>query len=128
MKVGMMICFDYIFPEVARTLSLQSVDVICHPSNLVLDYCQKAMVTRCLENNVFSITTNRYGKEIRPHGSVTFTGKSQITAPKGKIIHQAKPLQTELKIVEIDIREARDKMITPTNHAIDDRRIEYYNN
>ncbi|MBC8213521.1 MAG: acyltransferase [Candidatus Marinimicrobia bacterium] len=128
MKIGMMICFDYIFPEVSRTLTLLGADIICHPSNLVLDYCQKAMVTRCLENNIFTITTNRIGEEIRPHGSVKFTGKSQITAPKGKIIHQAEVQQANLRIVEIDIADARDKMITNTNHALEDRRPEFYKN
>lgn len=126
MKVGMMICFDYLFPEVTRKLTLLGADIICHPSNLVLDFCQKAMITRCLENNIFAITTNRYGEDNRQHGSVKFTGKSQITAPKGKILHQAPSQQSELKIVEIDINEAKNKMITPKNHALNDRRPEYY--
>ena len=43
--IGMMICFDWIFPEAARTLALQGAQVICHPANLVLPYCQAAMVT-----------------------------------------------------------------------------------
>ena len=34
-RVGMMICFDWIFPEAARVLALRGADVICHPSNLV---------------------------------------------------------------------------------------------
>ncbi|MEE9543759.1 MAG: nitrilase-related carbon-nitrogen hydrolase, partial [Thermodesulfobacteriota bacterium] len=35
-KVGMMICFDWLFPEAARALALKGADIICHPSNLVL--------------------------------------------------------------------------------------------
>ena len=42
-KIGMMICFDWIFPETARILALKGAQVICHPSNLVLSYCQQAM-------------------------------------------------------------------------------------
>ncbi|MFQ6091953.1 MAG: nitrilase-related carbon-nitrogen hydrolase, partial [bacterium] len=60
-RVGVLICFDWIFPEAARTLALRGADIICHPSNLVLPYCQKAMVTRSLENGLFSITCNRIG-------------------------------------------------------------------
>ena len=62
-KIGMMICFDWIFPEVARTLALKGADIICHPSNLILPYAQDAMITRCIENRVFAITSNRTGTE-----------------------------------------------------------------
>ena len=54
-KVGVMICFDWAFPEVARSLALMGTDLLCHPSNLVLTYCQKAMLTRSIENALFSI-------------------------------------------------------------------------
>ncbi|MBN2356300.1 acyltransferase, partial [candidate division KSB1 bacterium] len=64
-KIGMMICFDWIFPESVRSLALQGADIICHPANLVLPYCQRAMTTRCLENGVFAITANRIGVEQR---------------------------------------------------------------
>ncbi len=38
-KVGVMICFDWFFPESARTLALKGADIIAHPpSNLVMPY------------------------------------------------------------------------------------------
>ncbi|MFO0767873.1 MAG: nitrilase-related carbon-nitrogen hydrolase [Nitrospiraceae bacterium] len=61
-KVGVMICFDWFYPESARTLALMGADIIAHPSNLVLPHCPDSMVTRCLENRVFSITANRIGR------------------------------------------------------------------
>ncbi|MGH7255869.1 MAG: nitrilase-related carbon-nitrogen hydrolase, partial [Nitrospirales bacterium] len=64
-KVGVMVCFDWFYPESARTLALKGADILCHPSNLVLPYCPDAMVTRCLENRVFAITANRIGSEAR---------------------------------------------------------------
>jgi predicted amidohydrolase len=30
-KVGVMICFDWLFPEAARTLALKGAEVIAHP-------------------------------------------------------------------------------------------------
>ncbi|RMG24629.1 MAG: acyltransferase, partial [Methanobacteriota archaeon] len=51
-RVGMMICFDWIFPEVTRSLAVLGADIICHPSNLVLSYCQQTMLSRCLENHI----------------------------------------------------------------------------
>ena len=79
-KVGIMICFDWFFPETIRSLALLGADIIAHPANLVLPYCQKAMITRCLVNRVFAITSNRIGNEARGEDNFTFTGGSQITS------------------------------------------------
>ncbi len=125
-KVGMMICFDWIFPEVARILSLRGADVICHPSNLVLDYCQRAMLTRCLENNVFAITANRFGTEKGPDKPLRFTGKSQIVAPRGKLLYRARAAREELVVTEIDPALARDKKMTGLNDLFSDRQPDAY--
>jgi predicted amidohydrolase len=125
-RIGIMICFDWIFPEVARVLALQGADLLCHPSNLVLTYCQNTMLTRCVENSVFAVTANRFGSDIRHRGTLTFTGQSQMVAPDGELIYRAKPEEEELFITEIDVREARDKWITQRNELLEDRRPEYY--
>jgi predicted amidohydrolase len=125
-NVGMMICFDWIFPEVFRALTIMGADLICHPSNLVLSYCQQTMISRCLENSVFAITANRFGADKRPHGELVFTGKSQIIAPKGEVVYKA-PSNKEMVILRnVNIDLAKDKMITPLNDIIKDRRQEYY--
>lgn len=125
-RLGMMICFDWIFPEVARSLALQGADILCHPSNLVLPYCQEAMVTRCIENRVFAITANRVGTEERAGQSLTFTGLSEIVAPSGEILTRATGDREEVLVVEIDPHVAREKKITPTNDVLADRRPEVY--
>ena len=125
-KIGMMICFDWIFPEVCRVLSVQGAEVICHPSNLVLTYCQQTMLARCIENSVYAVTANRFGADKRPQGEIEFTGKSQIVAPKGKLLTKSPSKKEELKIVSIDVELARDKMMTPRNDIIKDRRQEFY--
>lgn len=126
-KVGMMICFDWIFPETARILALSGADIICHPSNLVLPhYCQNAMVTRCVENGVFAITANRTGVEEREEGKLAFTGRSQVVDPKGHVLVKADESSEGVWTVDIDPTLARDKKITPRNHLFEDRRTEFY--
>ena len=125
-RVGMMICFDWYFPEAARILSLRGADVICHCANLVLPYCQEAMVTRCLENRVFAITANRTGTEERGGKKLDFTGKSQITGPDGEILCRARAAGEEICVVDIDVKRAREKAINPYNNILLDRRTEYY--
>jgi predicted amidohydrolase len=125
-KVGMMVCFDWVFPEAARALALRGAELIAHPSNLVLDYCQRVMVARCIENGVFAITTNRFGEDRRPHASVRFTGRSQIVDPRGDLLDRAPSQRSRLCVVDIDPARARDKLITPRNHLLRDRRPEFY--
>lgn len=121
MKIGVMICFDWIFPEVARSLALQGAEIIAHPSNLVLPYCQDAMKIRCLENRVFSVTANRIGKEKRGEDEFSFTGQSQITSYDGKIISKAPKDESIVQIVDIDLSKAHDKKLNKYNDLFDDR-------
>ena len=127
-KIGMMVCYDWAFPEVARVLALQGADLICHPSNLVLSHGQQAMRIRSLENGLYTFTCNRFGSDVRSNGSTEFTGKSQIVGPKGTILFQASPDQPELFIAELNITLARDKKLTPNDDLLSDRRPEFYPN
>jgi predicted amidohydrolase len=126
LRVGTMVCFDWAFPEVARVLALRGADLLCHPANLVLTYCQQTMLARCIENGVYAITANRYGREDRPHGALTFTGQSQVVAPRGKLLHRSAAEGDDLYIAEIDVALARDKALTEYNDILADRRPEFY--
>jgi predicted amidohydrolase len=126
-KVGVMICFDWYYPEAARTLSLQGADIIAHPSNLVLPHCPDSMVTRCLENRVFSVTANRIGSEARGgKDRLTFIGMSEVVSPRGLILHRAPPDGEELTVVEIEPADARIKALNAYNDLLRDRRPALY--
>ena len=126
-KIGVMICFDWYYPEAARTLALNGAEIICHPSNLVLPNCPDSMPVRCLENRVFAITCNRTGSETRGGKEpLTYIGNSEVVTPKGTILHRAPRDQEELCIVEIDAAEARNKSVTRYNDLLRDRRECFY--
>ncbi len=124
--LGLMICFDWRFPEAARTLALSGADILVHPSNLVQPYCQAAMITRCLENRVFAVTANRVGFESRSGETLTFTGESQIVAPSGEVLLRLPPEGEHAGVVELDPLEARNKRITALNDLFGDRRPQHY--
>jgi predicted amidohydrolase len=119
--LGLLVCFDWIFPEASRTLALRGAQVLCHPANLVLPYGQDAMRTRCIENRVFAVTANRIGSEHRGTTSLTFTGGSQIVNPAGEVLAFAGDRSESLRVVEVDIREASNKCVTPNNNIFEDR-------
>jgi predicted amidohydrolase len=125
-KVGIMICFDWFFPETIRSLTLLGAEIIGHPANLVLPYCQRAMITRCLVNRVFAVTSNRIGNETRGDDSFTFTGGSQITSFNGDILSSAPKDKPYIDFAEIDVSQARDKNLNKYNNVIKDRKTEFY--
>lgn len=126
-KVGVMICFDWRFPETARSLALKGAEIIAHPSNLVLPHCPQAMITRCLENRIFAITADRVGEEERvPGEKLTFIGQSQVVDPDGNILIRASETKEEVHIVDIDLEKARDKYLNSKNEIFKDRRPDLY--
>ena len=125
-RVGVMICFDWAFPEAARILALAGAQIIAHPSNLVLQFCQRAMFARSVENAVYSITANRIGTESRVERTLTFTGASQVLSPKGELLAQA-PTDAEcVAVVTADITRADNKRMTEYNDLFADRRVDLY--
>jgi predicted amidohydrolase len=122
-KLGMLVCFDWIFPEVWRILALKGVDLICHPANLVLPgLAQRAIPVHALMNRVYIVTANRIGVE----DDLAFTGLSTIAGPTGDVLIQASQLEEEMGVADVDVGLARDKMITSRNHIFTDRRPKDY--
>jgi len=127
LRIGMMICFDWVFPESARSLALLDADVIAHPSNLVLPYCQQSMPTRALENRVYTVTANRIGTEGTGEQELNFTGGSIIVGPRATVLAEAAVDAPCVISAEIDMSASRDKWMTPENHLLGDRRTKLYN-
>ncbi len=122
-RVGMLICFDWIFPEVWRILALKGADIICHSSNLVLPgLAQKGTSVHALINGYYIALANRNGKE----GELTFTGLSQVGDPRGEILAAVDAVAETMLAAPVDIDLARDKIITTRNDRLADRRPEEY--
>ena len=120
-----MICFDWIYPESARSLALRGAQIIAHPSNLVLPHCPDAMITRCLENKVFAATADRVGTEDRGGNPLTFIGKSQVVSPAGSVLVRLGD-EEGVAVVEVDPHEADAKSINEHNDLLRQRRPDQY--
>ncbi len=125
-RLGVMICFDWFFPESARVLALKGAQVIGHPANLVLPYCQEAMKTRCLENRVFAVTCNRTGAEHRGGKSLSYTGKSQVLGVRSEVLLRAGEDEETAGVVTIDPALADEKVLNAHNDIFRDRRPRFY--
>ncbi len=126
-KIGIIICFDWFFPESMRSLALLGAEIVAHPSNLVLPYCPKAMPVRCLENKVFAITANRIGTEYRKKNQpLNFIGQSLIVSPAGEVLVKASKNEEVLITVEIEPKLSRNKSLNKFNNIFKDRRTDLY--
>ncbi|MEM2111196.1 MAG: nitrilase-related carbon-nitrogen hydrolase [Candidatus Bathyarchaeia archaeon] len=121
-RIGIMICFDWFFPEVMRILALKGAQIVCHPANLVLPYCQTALLGAAVQNRIFIITANRVGVE----RGIKFTGRSQIVSPKMEILARSLKTNEEIQLVEISPKEADSKRVTDFNDLWVDRRVDLY--
>nr|WP_321405373.1 nitrilase-related carbon-nitrogen hydrolase [uncultured Carboxylicivirga sp.] len=121
-KIGMQICFDWMFPETWRVLAMKGAQLIAHPANLVLSYCQGVVQSYAIINKFFIATANRTGKE----RDLKFTGQSVLVSPEGIVLKRGDDEETKLIKLEVDLSQALNKQITPRNHALNDRRSDVY--
>ena len=134
-KVGMTICYDFIFPEFSRVLALKGAEIILNPTFWFADTNtaawgwapEQAMSlarVRALENNVYVAMACRTGEEDAPWGGkVRGFGHSSIVSPQGKTLASA-GIGEAIITAEID-PENRSKW---KEHApyMQDRRPEMY--
>jgi predicted amidohydrolase len=123
-NVGLSICYDLRFPEMARTL------VVEHGANVIVnssawpvvraEHLRILALARAVENQSYFIIANRVGTD----DGVTFCGSSVIVDPSGAILAAASPDREELIQAEISeqvIADVRNR-VTVFAH----RRAELY--
>ena len=122
-KIGIGVCYDYMFPEFWRKMALDGVRLFCNTANFVSEYGFPMMRARSVENGVFSITTNRTGTD----SDQEYKGGSEIIDNRGNLIAKASNSEEEVKVVEVDLTKSDDKNWNNINDLMADRREELYN-
>jgi len=121
-KVGVMICYDLRFPELARRLTIEGARVICIPAQWPRpreDHWRTLLRARAIENQLFVVSCNACGLI----GKLDFFGMSMIIDPKGEVLADAGSEQCEL-IAPLDMRVMGDwRAQIP---CLNDRRPELY--
>lgn len=129
-KIGMGICYDLMFAEHSRVLTLQGADLLAFPAawpqvgKILPDYI---VPTRAIENHVYCVAVNRVGNE----RGTTFPGRSKIAHWFGQSLAEGKRNEEDILYAEIEPAEARQKrlLFVPGEHEVDfinDRRPELY--
>ena len=96
-RLGMLLCYDKLFPEASRALALDGADVLCslsawpvdrmHPARRIRDDIQTRHFdlcdqTRAVENQVFMVSANQTGG----WGPLHFLGGAKVVDPDGVVL------------------------------------------
>jgi deaminated glutathione amidase len=84
-RIGLMVCFDGDFPELARIMALHGAEVVVRPSALLrsADIWELTNRARAYDNHVFVVGANAVG--IDPAG-VLYFGNSMIVTPTAEVL------------------------------------------
>lgn len=129
-NIGIHICYDALFPESARVMTLMGADILVLPTNWPKGrekYPNYFLNTRAAENRVHFMAVNRIGEE---RGS-QFIGRSKIINASGDTLVEASSDKEEIIYAEVDLLEARQKHVIAIPgevefDPINDRRPELY--
>jgi N-carbamoylputrescine amidase len=111
-RVGMMLCYDSLFPEPARCLALGGAELIVVPfgaSTTEGTIWDQLMMTRAFENGAYVAPCNAVGPMKMPDGEpFILGGKSLIANPSGQIIAQANASEETIVYGDLDLKEVND--------------------
>jgi beta-ureidopropionase len=110
-KVGVMICYDRHFPEVARALGLAGAEVVFNPSATVAGLSetlwQKEQVAHAIANGYFIAANNRVGSEAPWHIG-HFYGRSYVASPYGEVLAEASRTESALLVHTVELNQVRE--------------------
>jgi predicted amidohydrolase len=93
-RLGMMICFEHAFPDVATALALRGAQILVIPSAVPFGYEHLLTLrtrARAQDNQVFAVGCNLAGNG--------FCGRSLVADPRGEVLAEAGTEETVVRAV-----------------------------
>ncbi len=131
-KLGVLICYDWRFPEAARSLAIKGADIITIPSNIVTTtgMLLETLKVRAFENKVVIAFSDRVGTEKSVIEGKTeellFRGGSCIINYNGDVLSIDSSQGESITYADVLLCEVRSKNINKFNNIITDRQAEIY--
>ena len=128
-KIGVGICWDEWYPEVARIFALQGAEILFYPSAIgsepdrpgysSAEPWRTVIRSHGIANGVFVAAVNRVGVE----DAMTFYGESFVSDPFGEVLAQS-GMDEEIVEAEIDLGRVRE--LRELFQFFRDRRVDTY--
>jgi beta-ureidopropionase len=126
-RIGLIICYDRHFPEVARAVGLKGAELVFNPSATVESLSrylwELEQPAHAVANGYWIAAINRVGVEA-PLNSHKFYGSSYFCDPRGQIVAQASDSGDEVLVCDVDLDKIRE--VRNTWQFLRDRRPETY--
>jgi len=103
-KIGLMICYDLFFPELAKTYALKGADIIINISaspSTTRVFFEKVLAARAIENATFMLYSNLVGTEL----NMVFWGGCTAIGPRGDVLARGKYYKEDVVELELDLKE-----------------------
>ena len=103
-RIGLTVCYDIFFPELAKLESLMDAQLLVNLSaspTTSRSSFEKVLPARAVENGLFVAFTNMVGV----HGSLVFSGGSLMYDPRGELLARAADLKEDVVETEMDLHE-----------------------
>ena len=103
-KIGVQICYDAFFPEIAKLQALKGAEIIINISASPItsrSLFETVIPARAIENTVFFAYVNWTGLQ----RTMEFWGGSMLYSPRGKLLYKAPYFEEHIGIVDIDKNE-----------------------
>lgn len=121
-KIGVFICYDLRFPELARRLAIEGAEILVVPGEWPKprqEHWRTLLRARAIENQLFVVAANCCGMT----GKLDFCGMSMIIDPKGELLAEAGyETQNIVATLDFDLMAAWRQQIPCFN----DRKPEIY--
>lgn len=101
LSIGVLICYDIFFPELSKLMALRGAELIvcisASPTTTIQNF-KRIIPARAIENTTYIAYVNLVGS----HLDLVFGGCSRLVDPRGDVVVEAKPLDEDYCIGEID--------------------------
>jgi omega-amidase len=105
-KIGLALCYDLRFPELARRMALDGAELLLYPSQWPearIGHFHTLLAARAIENQVFTAGVNRAGRS----AAVQFGGGSMVVGPRGEVLAELGPEEGFVE-AEIDLDQVAE--------------------
>lgn len=105
-QVGLLLGWDLAFPEAARCLTLQGMELLCVLANWENPRAAEwrtLATARALENAIFVAAANRLGEEY----TISFFGDSLVVGPRGEVYASFDEPGEGYRVATIDLDEVK---------------------